>query len=64
VLTRIYTAAGIDVPPDLDKMIERYHVAHPRGGKGAHRYEPAHFGLDPAELRERFAFYEPYLAPS
>jgi hypothetical protein len=64
VLTRIYTAAGIDLPPDLDKMIERYHAAHPRGGKGSHRYQPAHFGLDPAALRERFAFYEPYLAPT
>jgi hypothetical protein len=43
--------------------IQRHHAAHPRNGKGSHRYEPAHFGLDGTELRERFAFYEPYLVP-
>ncbi len=53
---RVYDAAGLDAPVDLLGMIDRYHAAHPREDAGAHRYGPADFGLDPDELRERFAF--------
>ena len=55
-LTRIYGAAGIDPPADLEAMVRRYHEAAPRGAKGTHRYGPEEFGLDPGALRERFAW--------
>jgi hypothetical protein len=29
----------------------------PRDKHGDHRYNPAEFGLDPVQLRQRFAFY-------
>jgi hypothetical protein len=58
VLERIYAAAALDEPADLDAMVKRYHEATPRGAKGAHRYRPSDFGLDPAELRERFAWLQ------
>jgi hypothetical protein len=54
VLKRIYRAAGLDEPADVDTMVKSYHAATPRDSKGAHRYQPSDFGLDPAELRERF----------
>jgi hypothetical protein len=53
-LRRIYGAARLDAPADLDAMVQRYHAAAPLGAKGAHAYQPADFGLEPSELRERF----------
>jgi hypothetical protein len=32
-------------------------AARPRHARGAHRYDLASFGLDPADERERFRFY-------
>lgn len=60
VLRQIYLAAGMNVPTDLNGMIERYQSAHPRHAKGTHRYTPAGFGLDEHEIRRRFDFYEPF----
>lgn len=58
---RIYAAAQME-PPDIAGMLAEHHRAQPRGGKGKHRYEPAEFGIDPAELRERMRFYTERLA--
>ncbi|GAA0938797.1 sulfotransferase [Actinocorallia libanotica] len=58
VLKRIYEAAGVPAPDDLDGMVERHHAARPRHAKGVHHYTPAHFGLDENELRRRFADWE------
>ncbi|MEV5826867.1 sulfotransferase [Spirillospora sp. NPDC052242] len=54
VLHRVYDAAGL-TPDDPAGMIDRYHAAHPRDAKGAHRYTPDDFALDEAEIRARFA---------
>lgn len=54
-ISRIYEAAGMEVPADPDGFVRRYHEANPRHAHGAHRYSPQEFGLDPGELRERFA---------
>jgi hypothetical protein len=54
VLERIYRAAGLDEPTDVETLVARYHAATPRHAKGRHRYHPSDFGLDPAALRERF----------
>ncbi|WP_141585561.1 sulfotransferase [Actinomadura sp. WMMA1423] len=52
VLQRIYAAAGL-APGDPAALTDRYHAAHPRSAKGAHRYTPDDFGLDEAALRAR-----------
>ena len=54
----IYAAAGMETPADPHGWIERYHDAFPRHAHGPHAYAPADFGLDPVELRERFAGLE------
>jgi hypothetical protein len=56
-LRRIFAAADID-PPDVDAMVRRYDAEQPRHAKGAHRYRPEDFGIDPATVRERMATYE------
>lgn len=54
VLKRIYRAAGLDEPADVDAMVKRHHDVTPRHAKGTHRYQPSDFGLIPEALRERF----------
>lgn len=56
VLQRIYTAADLE-PPDTAAMLQHYHDSHPRQDRGAHRYRPEEFGINPSALRERMAFY-------
>jgi hypothetical protein len=34
--------------------VDAYNAAHPRHAHGNHQYSPADFGLNEAELRERF----------
>lgn len=60
-LRRIYAAAEIEAPADVDGMIERSHADRPRHAKGVHRYTAADFGLDEHDLRRRFEFYEPFV---
>ncbi|UGQ13365.1 sulfotransferase [Yinghuangia sp. ASG 101] len=50
--------AGLPVTGETTADIEAYIAAHPRGRRGRVVYDLAgDFGLDTAELRERFAFY-------
>ncbi|WNG89240.1 sulfotransferase [Mycobacterium sp. ITM-2016-00317] len=56
VLERIYAAADMPPPADLKGFVADYHRAHPRDGQAGHRYTPHDFGLDPAQLRDRFSF--------
>ena len=56
VLATIYAAADMPPPTDLKRFVADYHRVHPGDGHGGHRYTPHDFGLDPAELRERFSF--------
>jgi hypothetical protein len=55
---RIYAAAGLELSADVVAGFERYCARNRQHDRGAHRYEPAQFGLDPGALRERFAGYE------
>lgn len=55
---RVYAAAGMDTPPDLPGLLAAYDAAQPRGKHGAHRYRPADFALDEAEVRERLAPFD------
>jgi Sulfotransferase family len=54
----IYRAADMEPPAELEGFIPAYHEAHPTD-RNRHRYTPAEFGINPAELRERFAFLSP-----
>lgn len=56
VLARIYAAASMEPPADVRGFVDAYHAAQPRDRHGRHAYSAADFGLDPAELRERFVF--------
>lgn len=56
VLARVYAAAGLEPPAPLQQFIDQYHRAHPSVQDAHHDYAPEDFGLDAAELRERFAF--------
>jgi hypothetical protein len=48
---------GIAVTAAARARMRAWAEAHPRGRHGEHRYRPADFGLEAAELRARFASY-------
>ncbi len=52
----VYRAAAMDPPPDPAGFVTAYQQGNPHHGHGIHRYSAEDFGLDPDELRERFAF--------
>ncbi|MBX3314001.1 MAG: sulfotransferase [Actinobacteria bacterium] len=54
-ISTVYRAADIEPPDDLAEFVAAYDEANPRHAHGTHRYTAADFGLDEAELRERFA---------
>jgi hypothetical protein len=56
-VARIYDRLGWPFPPDVRAAITDYAARKPRGARGAHRYSAESTGLDPGDLRERFAFY-------
>ncbi|MBL7502723.1 sulfotransferase [Frankia sp. CNm7] len=50
--------AGLTVTDETRADIEHYVTSHPRGSRGRVVYDlEGDFGLDPDELRDRFAFY-------
>ncbi|BBX08482.1 sulfotransferase family protein [Mycolicibacterium aichiense] len=58
VLTALYGQAGIDVPPKVAKRFGAYIDDNRRGAKGRIPYDlRRHFGVEPDDLRSRFAFY-------
>jgi hypothetical protein len=56
--TSVLRAAGLEVTDDCVADIQAYMASHPRGKAGRVVYDlQGDFGLEPDELRERFAFY-------
>lgn len=56
--TRVLETAGMSVGDDVRGGLDAYVAANPRGKEGRVVYDlRQHFGLDPAELYERYAFY-------
>jgi hypothetical protein len=53
----IAAATGAELSTGAATAIRRYVDAHPKGSLGSHRYDVTEFGLDPEELRSRFAGY-------
>jgi hypothetical protein len=55
---QIHARAGSPLPAEVRADLERFLAAHPRGKQGRVVYDLAgDFGVEPAQLRERFAFY-------
>jgi hypothetical protein len=57
VLEKLYAFLGEEFTPEARARMEAWRRDTPRDKHGGHSYEAAEFGLDPADLRERFAFY-------
>lgn len=58
MVERIHQRAGLATTAEAREQLARYMAANPRGSQGRMVYDlKGDFGVDPAELRERFAFY-------
>lgn len=58
VLRELYRRADVDIPQKVATRFESYIDSNRRGAKGAVPYDlQRHFGVTPAALRSRFAFY-------
>jgi len=58
MVERIYEKAGLPMTPDAHAQLDRFVQENPRGKHGQVVYDlKADFGVEPAELRQRFAFY-------
>lgn len=58
VLAEVYAKAGLELTPVARERLQHYVATHPRGKEGKVIYHLARdFGVEPAALRERFAFY-------
>jgi Sulfotransferase family len=56
-IERLYAFFGEELTPQVRAGMEMWRRETPREKHGSHHVDPAEFGLDPAKLRERFAFY-------
>jgi hypothetical protein len=53
----IYAAFGDHLDPDARAAVAHYVEAHPKNALGVHDYDLEEFGLDRAEIAERFSGY-------
>lgn len=58
MVKRIYRKAGMPLTPEANAQLRGFLHDHPRGKHGRVAYDlNQDFGVDPAQLRQRFAFY-------
>jgi Sulfotransferase family len=57
LLAKLYDFLGEELTPQTRLRMEAWRRDTPRDKHGVHRCDPAEFGLDPEQLRRRFAFY-------
>ncbi len=57
VADQIYDHFGLPMPPATRALMEEHVRANPKGKHGKHEYNLEEFGLEPAQVRERFAGY-------
>jgi Sulfotransferase family len=58
LLEQLYQRGGVELTPRVRERFHQYLDGNPRGKHGQIRYDlQRHFGISPAELRERFTFY-------
>jgi hypothetical protein len=60
MLRRIYQHFGLDLSSADEERISSFLAENPPGKYGKHSYSLERFGLDPAEQRERYRFYQEY----
>jgi hypothetical protein len=58
VVAGLYARLGLELRASARSRMRDWLQAHPHGGHGAHHYTLEQFGLDPDEIRERFAAYQ------
>jgi len=64
ILGQLYDFLGEELTPDALARMQAWRQNTPRDKHGGHSYEPAEFGIDIAQLRDRFRFYsDRYKAP-
>ena len=56
-VARLYSFLGEELTPRARARMEAWRRETPRDKHGEHGCDPVDFGLDPSQLRERFAFY-------
>jgi hypothetical protein len=58
MVERIYERNGLAMTPESRTQLDNFMVANPRGKHGRVEYDlRGDFGLDPADVRERFVYY-------
>lgn len=57
ILERLYEFIGETLTAEARSRMEAWRRDTPRDKHGSHRVDPGEFGLDPQQLRQRFAFY-------
>jgi hypothetical protein len=57
ILERLYDFLGETLSDTAQARMRAWRQDTPRDKHGAHRYDAAEFGIDPAALRQRFQFY-------
>jgi hypothetical protein len=58
MVEKIYARAGLEMTRAARSELQQFLAAHPRGKEGRVIYNlRGDFGIDPAQLRARFAFY-------
>jgi hypothetical protein len=58
----VYDHFGYTGGAEMEDRMRRWLDENPRGKQSAHRYDLRQFGLDPSELRSRFARYRAWMA--
>jgi hypothetical protein len=56
-LERVYAFLDIEFRPQARRAMEQWHARNRSGAHGAHRYDPAAYGLTADRIRSDFAFY-------
>jgi hypothetical protein len=58
LVEKLYQRADVELTSNVRERFQQYLDSNPRGKHGRINYDlQRHFGISPAELRERFAFY-------
>lgn len=57
ILAQLYDFLGEELTAEALARMNAWRRDTPRDRHGGHHYDPAEFGLDPTQLRQRFAFY-------
>ena len=56
-VAKLYAELGDDLTADARRRMQDWWAESSKQRSGPHSYEPETFGLEPADIREQFAFY-------